>query len=64
MERERRHQSSRSSGAPPMDTTIDEYNIGKEIGKGSFAIVFKGVHTVSTLFAQLTLSCYAFPNSY
>ncbi|KAK7204730.1 kinase-like domain-containing protein [Myxozyma melibiosi] len=45
MERERRHPSSRSSGPPPMDTAIGDYSIGKEIGKGSFAMVFKGVHT-------------------
>lgn len=30
------------------DTTIGNWRIGGEIGRGSFAVVFKGVHTVSS----------------
>lgn len=29
------------------DTIVGNYRIGAEIGRGSFAVVFKGVHIVS-----------------
>lgn len=30
------------------DTVVGNYRIGGEIGRGSFAVVFKGVHVVSS----------------
>ncbi|KAK9324176.1 hypothetical protein V1517DRAFT_74936 [Lipomyces orientalis] len=45
MPHEQRPSSSASSaGAPPMDYSIGQYRIGNEIGRGSFANVYKGVH--------------------
>ncbi|KAK9451437.1 kinase-like domain-containing protein [Limtongia smithiae] len=49
MEKERHHGQSRRSGASaavvPIDQTVGDYRIGHEIGKGSFAMVYKGVNT-------------------
>ncbi|KAK9370908.1 hypothetical protein V1509DRAFT_651121 [Lipomyces kononenkoae] len=44
MPHEQRQGVSTSSGAPPMDYSIGNYRIGSEIGRGSFANVYKGVH--------------------
>jgi len=48
---------SGGNGPAQSDSTVGNYKIGSEIGRGSFATVFKGHHTVSVAW----LLCLAHP---
>lgn len=44
-----RHSSRRDNdGQPAMGSIVGDFHLGQEIGRGSFAVVFKGHHLVRT----------------
>jgi len=47
-----------NGGGVQNDLVVGHYRIGSEIGRGSFATVYKGHHTVSFPFHPTALLCW------